>query len=568
MNIWNAGLDIACHCSLTQAYNIQPESLLGDTYTKYKLMYYLKHRYVPIISNQGMSLVPPTKISCSQFQLLSYCEKAIESVRTLVINKEKNQTKEIQEFWETKMICPLTKTAFYCAVSDSKGHLFEKKAIEEHLKNRNRCPVSEESITSEMLHYHEYTNDLVVRLLLPLLPSMRGMQVINDTEKLNRSLQAAKVHIQNKEYDLALGMYVEACKYTDRSEDYEEIPLLFLSMDQPLKAALAYLYLAQKQLREEKIEAVENSICKAFELAPQDEIALLRAEYQLLIKERKEAGSIFCELAKKCHEKKEALWYFEQALACARTDVQMYKTITSYLDDDDVKVRLNLIAFASLYKKQPQLALEYYDEACLLQPGNPLIYLARLCRMKDNDPKRENLYSTLADIFIDQKDSKRALYCLEWLCIEYITTNNLKRLEKVWPEFVKGKENAIEILFSRIPNRWAYFETFFKIAEVFERLGMKQKGARIYYDLSVLAYSEEALDRVSSCNKKIKITDPIFSAEEREIIAMHTTTLKMFESVERLTQRLKQMELTLLSVDLKGRIADNGISLQKGLLGT
>ena len=60
----------------------------------------------------------------------------------------------------------------------------------------------------------------------------------------------AKQFADGKNYVTAIQMLSSAFAFTNNSEDYELLPLQYAAQNEPLKAILAYLYLAKRKIEE------------------------------------------------------------------------------------------------------------------------------------------------------------------------------------------------------------------------------------------------------------------------------------------------------------------------------
>jgi tetratricopeptide (TPR) repeat protein len=220
--------------------------------------------------------------------------------------------------------------------------------------------------------------------------------------------------MKSGKYDEALGKYYDICRETNRSEDYEGLPPLFNYLKQPYKAALAYIHLADRQIQEDKYDAACKSMMHALQSVPQEETLLrLRAFSHLYQGKLDRAYKTFFDLgAQLALLGKNAIADFEQALACDCTNSAVYDNIAC-LVEDQVQVRLFLMGFVHFCETNRAVAKEFYEKARKVQPRNPLIYLALLCRLSEDDMERIELYRILTQIFIEKSELQKAHYCFQ-----------------------------------------------------------------------------------------------------------------------------------------------------------
>lgn len=228
----------------------------------------------------------------NQEWVLNCCDQAIQHLRFL-IQEEKLDHPEA-------LLCPITLSLFEEPVSDNHGHTFEKSAIEKQRQIKNECPINRESIISLVpnITVKGIIDDLQQKPLIPLLPSMVGKKVTEDNVKANRFLNMAKDFATDGDYKEALEMYEKAFACIDQYDDYEVIPDLFIKLNEPLKAALAYLYLVKKEIKNGQLSQILMTLNKLLRLVPHAKTILaLQAFYVITQKDTAIAQEVFCTLA-------------------------------------------------------------------------------------------------------------------------------------------------------------------------------------------------------------------------------------------------------------------------------
>ena len=380
----------------------------------------LQKDYVP--SLQGKNIVFLSSIQAADAQTAIrltefYYDHTIERFRLLILDDDTQETRNLT--------CPITHELLKEPVIDNHGHTFEKSAIEEHMKRSKSCPLNREPINS--LNPNLAIKDQVDRLRasspIPLLPIMENRAIVENREKADLFIKTAQTFVEGKEYQTAIQMFEKAFAYTNNSEDFAHLPPLFMKLEQTHKAALAYIYLAKRRLEESQKsrqmsntegKAILNSLSKAIELFPKEEVLLaLDASFAMATENYLTASKTFSALALQQEAtesgKSAALRYWEHVLACNPTPTNdIYEHIAPYCDNS-LKVRLFLTGFLYYYRSSPKISLDFYERARLLDPKNPLIYLARLSRLEENHPDYVSLCRTLCDLFEKKEDLPSSL---------------------------------------------------------------------------------------------------------------------------------------------------------------
>ena len=379
---------------------------------------FLKNHFTPLVKDKTLFFEKMGSHKVSQESLLKYCYQAIERLRFLAQRDELNHSETL--------LCPINLTLFEDPVIDNHGHTFERSAIENHLKKSDQCPISREVIGSLLPNrsMRDLTDKMRQDPLIPLLPSMCGKKIVEDELKANRFLEMAEMLENEGDNENALDMYAKAFAYTNRIENYRTIPILLMKRNEPFKAALAYLHLAAREIQEEKLSPLV-SLEKSLELVPNEKTILALKAFYLLSQgiQLEKAGKIFASLAK---EEKDAIAYWKLALDCSPSDLDLYKHISNHVDEK-TKVRLFLIAFSHFYDTDTVVAHQFYNMACLLEPRNPMIYFARLCRLPKNDPQKIDLYRILSEIFIEKQEHLHAITCFNKVLAKKNTAEEIQR---------------------------------------------------------------------------------------------------------------------------------------------
>ncbi|MBS0655281.1 MAG: hypothetical protein JSR46_05870, partial [Verrucomicrobia bacterium] len=349
-----------------------------------------------------------TTPTCSKEQLSSYCAQATDRVRSLLLDQEMNQSEEMRAAWKTRLLCPISGTILHNPVKDNHGHRFASGQAQ----IGDICPISHTEITQlrpDAEHKELVNSLLALQVFIPFLSTEPGR-----SDKVDEKVKIAESYMKGGKYAEALVEYYRLCQETNRSEDYEGLPPLFKYMLQPYKAALAYLHLAHRQLQEDKYNAADKNIWLALDCIPRDEtLQRLRAFSYLYHGKLNKAVQTFYALGTQLAlEGKDALPDLEQVLACGRTNSKVYDDI-AHIVEDKVQVRLFLMGLIHFYETDRAVAKQFYEKARAIQPRNPLIYLALLCRLPDDDMEKIELYRILTQIFIEKNELQKAHYCFQ-----------------------------------------------------------------------------------------------------------------------------------------------------------
>ncbi len=148
-----------------------------------------------------------------------------------------------------------------------------------------------------------------------------------------------------KEYNISdeketLDAYRKAFFYTNRSEDYAAVPEFYKQLEQPKKAALAYLHLALYQLREDKVQEAIISLgyCKQInpELLKIDEFINLC----LALNFRQEQMNKALSIASTQADPEEAIYIYKQIIAHNPCLFEAYTALLLLLKDPEERKHL------------------------------------------------------------------------------------------------------------------------------------------------------------------------------------------------------------------------------------
>lgn len=117
----------------------------------------------------------------------------------------------------------------------------------------------------------------------------------------NGNLEMARAYAQEREYSDALAAYAKAFRFTNSIEVYAEIPPLYISMNEPEKALLAYLYLTKYQLAGKRIEEAIATLDTCKQLKPEPSLlSLLLANAYILAGQEERALTLIQSDAAAC----------------------------------------------------------------------------------------------------------------------------------------------------------------------------------------------------------------------------------------------------------------------------
>jgi len=341
----------------------------------------------------------------------AYCEQAIQHLKTKALEEDASI--------DPNLICPLTQELFVDPVIiDDEGHTFERSAILEHFVRKSDCPlcrapIKPDDVKSPKLNrlIRDYANKVREKSPLPTLADQS-----KDDKTVSRYLGLAKDFTQEGNLKEALKHLTEAIHASNKSEHYAGLPSLYEKLNEPAKAALAYLYLFKYQLREGKLDLAKTTIQEALRLAKSSRPAALAIKKILVALSHAEGNTseafpLYLELAEEC--KDQAQVYLEKALLCNPKSSEIYEKL-AHLYGDERKIYLYLLGFINLYSDDQAQALSFYNKARSLAPDHPLVPVTYLSYLKkDQVSEKLGVYRLVADLFTQQKNFKAALRYLK-----------------------------------------------------------------------------------------------------------------------------------------------------------
>ena len=158
--------------------------------------------------------------------------------------------------------CPIFLCVFEDPVIDDCGHTFEKQAIEEHLANDDRCPISRELIIS-LTPNRTIKGAIEAWNQQDLIPTLALFKKHNPV-LFGKNLETAEACVAQEEYEAAIECYAKAFVYSSDWRNYAALPKLYEKNGDRDKATLAYLYLALYQYQDDKPAEVISTLeqCK------------------------------------------------------------------------------------------------------------------------------------------------------------------------------------------------------------------------------------------------------------------------------------------------------------------
>ncbi|NGX42258.1 MAG: hypothetical protein K940chlam7_00536 [Chlamydiae bacterium] len=333
------------------------------------------------------------------------------------------------------MICPLTQQLVIDPVVDNHGHTFERKAIEEHIvrcekgdvpsshssKSRSVdsneepsekepwCPVSREPIVSlsPNLIVKGLADDMRAHPPIPIPPVLQEREIKEDRKKVKLYHTLAKELENENDLDQALFHYQQALKYTSRSEDYAPIAAILLKQG-ILKAALAHLYLAKLQIRENKLISTMNSLETAMQLYPLAELQeVLIAVNLSLFHDQDGAAKDFIRLAEdylKQDRSQDAVRCYERACACQPDLLADCDSLLKLYTTSEQKANVFIQGILHFGTKDLVQATRLFERAIELK--SPEVYLAYIHQLQseEDDKKKYETYRLLANLYQELDD--------------------------------------------------------------------------------------------------------------------------------------------------------------------
>ena len=415
-----------------------------------------------------------------KLKLIAKLTQAIEKLRLQIIEEDD----EIPDH----LLCPIGHTLMRDPVSvDDELHTFERGNIEKHLEQNKSCPTCRAPIQLPLKPNRRIKEEAEQRkatVPIPILPLMLGKPVpVEDAAKVQKLMETAELFVQS-DLKHALGMYSTAFNFTNRWQDFEHLPVLLASHKQPLKAALAYLYLAKLQLEQDVPRALDN-LSKALELVPEDEALQVAYAYgRRLAKQTTEASDAFQKIAQnlfKAGKVDAAFVHSKKAVILTPERFSLYQQMDKMYEEERL-ARVYLFGFLQMLRENPQEAQRFYDKALALTPSRPFVHLAYLCSLPKADAKKIPLYRKLGEIYSSRNEPSQALSFFrkatrskqdedlrayiqalslsqQWTWKDTAETVYLKWIDRLFP---KGAEVALEAI-ERLGRRLPLLERLLKI---------------------------------------------------------------------------------------------------------
>jgi len=268
--------------------------------------------------------------------------------------------------------CPATMDLMTDTTVLNCGHIFKKTTVEwvMHYPKKPRiewvihCPSCRENI--ETLR--------VIPLFKNLIDEWQKEECVptlSHFKKENRiladkQLQIAKIYEEERDYKGAVDAYSKAFLYTNRSEDYLALPLLYEKLGQEKEFALACLHLALRELEEGKIEEAVKTLqwCKIDSDRTLKIDALLVAltlEENPSQEQIQEALSIAADQT----DPKEAICIYKQILAVSPRQFEAYTALCLLLKQQHEEKNYLLLKAADYAEQEGkiELAAHYREEA-------------------------------------------------------------------------------------------------------------------------------------------------------------------------------------------------------------
>ena len=319
--------------------------------------------------------------------ILPLCDRAQEVLQGLVIE---------EEIHPDHIICTIQKTLLKDAVQDDKGHIFERKAIEEWLKNNKTCPTCRQPIT-KLIPNRAITEaaEEVRKLHQPVRIPVEKDVDLNKAELL---ISRAKKNVEMGQDKEALPLFKEGLYFSNQLEDYLHVTQLFERQKKSLQAALWYLHFARYLLGQNKNDSAKELIEKTFKLSSQTAVApQLKSILDLfeLPREVQSSAQRYLRLAR--GNPQDALLYLEKAIVCDPLDPEIYKALLP-LYEGKKKVHLCLLAYIHL----PHLrGLQFRELVRQLDPSyTQLLVAIHLDRLtKSNDLPKMQFYRQVAQLY-------------------------------------------------------------------------------------------------------------------------------------------------------------------------
>lgn len=402
----------------------------GEPLTKSKIVQQLLiEGHVPCLRNRSLRdreiiFLPPSsepsqrRQSFDTSEAIDYCTQAINCLRLRIAEEDDSQP---------DLICPITLCLFQDPVVDDHGHTYERSAIEQYLESpaSGGLCLYRQGVSSLTPNFglKSIVDNIRNGPIIPLLPVMVGGTTREDRVKADRLIKSAlelanQLDAKKPERESAIEILKTAFLYSKSFEDFAHLPPLYEALSQPLKAALAYLYLAKYQLEQNAADRAEQSLRKALELTPNEEKSQAALGTLLMATGKLDnACDYFQRLARSKQVttdlgRSEAIQYWECALACKPQDLDLYEEIALYCTDA-TRVVLFTTGYLQFLNTNSNAANRFYKRALGLEPNNPLIHLAKLSHLGFDKPESLPSLRTVAGIFAGRGDIPTSLQYLQ-----------------------------------------------------------------------------------------------------------------------------------------------------------
>ncbi len=252
----------------------------------------------------------------------------------------------------------------------------------------------------------------------------------------------------------ALECYIDALKFTNKSDDYKKI-CLFFDKVYPYEASVAYLYLAKLQLQEGSLTEAEESLALAAQRSQKKESI---ESLQVALREFQERYKHLKKLAD-----------LERSLIADPAQKELYDQVAPFYDKNR-QITLYLAGFCTFYKLDPQIGRLFYEKALQIDADKPLIYLTYLSHLEKDNIERDALYQNLARLFFQGGDVASSLAFLRKALREKRDIDFVQRIRVLWSQRDQQAEYSfqpIESLLKEMKEKLNHHPEFLKLQVLF-----------------------------------------------------------------------------------------------------
>lgn len=389
--------------------------------------------------------------------LLSLAVKFLSAIK-IKIQEQRLDYKE-------DLICPISMNLFDDPCTDSCGHTFNRKEIEEWLESNHTCPLSRNPITKEGLVQNLSIKDRVKKAKenfpIPTPGLISGKSIQENDKRAQTFLNSAKEFMDGGEYTEALKQYKKLLLNTNSGEMYAPLPPFIEKQKKWIEAAYSYVCLAILLAHENKVDEASAILKKALSLLPEKEVAFAEAQgdyYSTKGKIRK-ALHYYGILRESYTEAQidEASEYYEKAIVSDPNNLIHYIRLISVCGElsRGIKVYLSIISqFGHTHK---ELAQKIYrgllrigpDRATDLQTHHT--YLTVLNK-EEHPHEVMTIYQALSSLYKQTNETRKANYYKNKL-VNFWTAKKYFQSEIYGPDTVLGGGERENICFpySQIP---------------------------------------------------------------------------------------------------------------------